>query len=165
MHLQDFSFLTGFKFCLTLVLVEVCFGDISLCVKRSKLTLMLFSKSLFTCARSKVGMVFSVIFISLGSVCSFACCLSGLPLDSQVSKKLVLQGSSLLCFSATAPGDGSSPEMSSSEAVMLFSGLVTQSPRVPTGMLGSTIHGSVPCSNWEITSGLETWSPIETRCV
>ena len=32
-------------------------------------------------------------------------------------------------------------------------------PRVPTGMLGSTIHGSVPCSNWEITSGLETWSP------
>lgn len=131
-----------------------------MCVKRSKLTLMLFSKSLFTCARSKVGMVFSVIFISLGSVCSFACCLSGLPLDSQVSKKLVLQGSSLLCFSATAPGDGSSPEMSSSEAVMLFSGLVTQSPRVPTGMLGSTIHGSVPCSNWEITSGLETWSPI-----
>jgi len=129
LHLQDFSFLTGFKFCLTFVLVEVCFGDICLCVKRSKLTLMLFSKSLFTCACSKVGMVFSVIFISLGSVCLFACCLSGLPLDSQVSKKLVLQGSSLLCFSATAPGDGSSPEMSSSEAVMLFSGLVTQSER------------------------------------
>ena len=129
MHLQDFSFLTGFKFCLTLGLAEVCFGDIFFCVKRSKLTLILFSKSLFTCARSKVGMVFSVIFISLGSVCSFACSLSGLPLDSQVSKKLVLQGSSLLCFSATAPGDGSSPEMSSSEAVMLFSGLVTQSER------------------------------------
>lgn len=32
-------------------------------------------------------------------------------------------------------------------------------PEPPAGMPESTIHGSVPCSNWEITSGLETWSP------
>lgn len=36
-------------------------------------------------------------------------------------------------------------------------------PKPPTGMPGSTIHGSVPCSSWEMTSGLETWSPAHGR--
>ena len=25
----------------------------------------------------------------------------------------------------------------------------------------SSVHGSVPCSSWEIISGLETWSPAQ----
>lgn len=29
------------------------------------------------------------------------------------------------------------------------------------GMHDSSVHGSVPCSSWEITSGLETWSPAQ----
>lgn len=31
----------------------------------------------------------------------------------------------------------------------------------PTGTHDSSIHGSVPCSSWEIISGLETWSPAQ----
>lgn len=31
----------------------------------------------------------------------------------------------------------------------------------PTGTHDSSVHGSVPCSSWEIISGLETWSPAQ----
>lgn len=156
MHLIDFSFLTGCEFCLTPVLADVCCGVISCRVPTPEPSLTCVSDPL--CA-GPLPLLDSVT--SLGTASGAARCLSRLPSDPTVPTRLELHG---LCFPTTVCGDGSSG-MSGAGADTLFSSCICKSPQGPAGRPGSTIHGSVPCSSWEITSGLETWSPIDTRCV
>lgn len=122
-------------------------GGMFSCITRFVLNLE-FSLNLF-CSQVSSGVIIFFGVDASGPRCllQFSWCLSNWPLTSQASSNVACERSSVL---------GNTSDMFCRRFEDLASGLVFQSGQKGLWISPSAIHGSSPCSNLKITSGLET---------